>query len=206
MARIGVFGLMGSGKSTVCRWFRGWGASLVEGDALGWETLREPAVVRELGEAFGAAIRGEDGAVDRARLGSLVFADAEAMARLNAIVQPRLLARVRAALDAAARPGAKPGTAPAPAPVVLDAAMLTTWGLEPELDGVLEIRAPEAMRAERLVRARGFAPEEARRRVRGQRLPPVRGARRHWAIDNDGDEASLRRSAESVWKEIVALP
>jgi len=195
MPRVGIFGPMASGKSTVSRWFQEWGAELVDGDALGWEVLREPAIAAALGKAFGASVRSADGTVDRAALGAIVFRDASAMERLNAIVQPRLLERVREALRAE----------PA-GPLLLDAAMLTTWGLEPELDGVVEVRAGEAARAARLVAARGFDEARALERIRGQQLPPVRNPKRHWIIHNDGDLAALRRRAEAVWKEIAALP
>ena len=195
MPRVGVFGPMASGKSTVSRWFREWGAELVDGDALGWEVLREPQIVAALVEAFGASVRSGDGAIDRAALGRIVFRDAHAMERLNAIVQPRLLERVRDALQAKAA-----------GPLLLDAAMLTTWGLEPELDGVVEVRSGESARAARIVAARGFDAAQALERIRGQRLPPARNPKRHWIIRNDGDLAALRRQAEAVWKEIAALP
>jgi dephospho-CoA kinase len=193
MPRIGVFGLMASGKSSVSEWFREWGAALVDGDALGWEVLREPNVVRALAEAFGAGVLDASGAIDRGRLGRVVFTDQEAMRRLNQIVQPVLLKRVRADLASSKAEV-----------VVLDAAMLTTWGLEPELDGVLEIRSGEAIRAERLMNARGITRAESLERIRGQRLPAVAHAKRHWVLENDGDREALRRGAAAVWSEIGA--
>jgi dephospho-CoA kinase len=194
VARVGLFGLMGSGKSTVARWFREWGATVVDGDALGWDVLREPEIVAGLVSSFGEGIVGGDGAIDRSALGAIVFRDPLALARLNATVQPRLLARVREAL-----------ALPAAGPIILDAAMLTTWGLEPELDGVVEIVAPEPARIDRLRRARGYATDEAKARVQGQRLPPPRNSKRHWIIQNDGDLAAFRRGAESVWLDIAAI-
>ncbi|HEU4333169.1 MAG TPA: dephospho-CoA kinase [Candidatus Eisenbacteria bacterium] len=194
MPRIGVFGAMASGKSTVSKWFREWGAALVEGDALGWSVLAEPEIVAALRAEFGPGIVDAPGGVDRARLGRVVFAEPSAMDRLNALVQPRLRARVREALEVA-----PPGV------VVLDAAMLTTWGLEPELDGVVEVRAGESRRLERLRASRGFSEAEALERIRGQRLPPVRNAKRHWILHNDGGLAGLRRAAEELWREIASL-
>ena len=127
MLRIGVTGRMESGNSTVARRFETLGATRVEGEALGWETLRDPAVKTAIVVAFGASMIDEAGHVDRARLGPVVFRDEEAMRRLNEIIQPPLLVRVRDALAAA---GAGTGV------FVLDAALLSTWGIEAELDGV----------------------------------------------------------------------
>src|SRR5512147_2221203 len=86
---------MASGKSTVAGWFREWGAALVDGDALGWEVHREPGVAAAVAESFGPGVVTVEGAIDRAALGAVVFRDRAAMARLNAIVQPRLIERVR---------------------------------------------------------------------------------------------------------------
>jgi dephospho-CoA kinase len=116
------------------------------------------------------------------------------MDRLNAIVQPELLHRVREVLDSRGD-GVR----------VLDAAMLTTWALEPALDGVVEVIASEETRVRRVRAARGFTDQEARERIRGQRLPPVRGARRLWRLENEGDPADLERKADLIWEEIESM-
>lgn len=194
MVRIGVTGLMDSGKSTVARRFQERGASLVDGDALGWEALRLPEVRDAIAASIDRRIIDREGEVDRGRLGRIVFRDPVAMARLNGIVQPILIERVRGILGEAGE-GVR----------VVDAAMLTTWQLEPELDGVVEVAASEAARIRRLRSARGFGDEEARQRIRGQSLPPIRGARRQWRIENEGDRAELIRCADAVWDEIETL-
>lgn len=194
MVRIGVTGAMASGKSTLARRFRDRGADLVDGDALGWEVLRLPEVRVAISESFGADVMDRQGHVDRARLGAIVFADPDGMTRLNAIVQPKLLERVRAAMD-------EPGSGVR----VLDAAMLTTWRLEPTLDGVIEVVASDDERARRLRAARSYSDEEARGRIQGQKLPPVRGARRLWKVENGGDRSALLARADAIWDEIQSL-
>lgn len=194
MVRIGVTGLMGSGKSTVARRFQERGAELVDGDALGWEVLRNPDVRKAIAAAIDPGVLDREGQVDRAKLGRFVFKDPAAMDRLNQIVQPALLQRVKEVLDSRGA-GVR----------VLDAAMLTTWRLEPVLDGVIEVVASEDTRVRRLRAARGFSDAEARERVRGQRLPPVRAARREWRIENEGDRAELMRRADAIWEEIESM-
>lgn len=194
MLRIGVTGRMASGKSTVARRFEAKGAVRVDGDALGWETLRDPAVRSAIAADFGAEMMDDAGDVNRGRLGAVVFRNAAAMTRLNAIVQPRLLARVRAALDQAT------GSV-----VVLDAALISTWALESELDGVVEVSASPDVRARRLRDARGGSEAAVRERIEGQSLPPLGPTRAYWKIENDGDVAELTRRADLVWEEIMKL-
>ena len=195
MLRIGLTGLMASGKTDVARRFEERGARLVEGDALGWEILREPDVRDRLVALFGPSVLAADGSVDRRALGRIVFGDASEMSRLNALVQPRLVSRVREALE----------SAPGDGVIVLDAALLGAWSLAPEMDGVVEVTAPAETRIARLAAFKGFPQAEARERVEGQRLPPVRGARRMWRIENAGTRAELLERADEVWKEIERL-
>jgi dephospho-CoA kinase len=117
------------------------------------------------------------------------------MGRLNAIVQPPLLARVRDALASAQGDGV----------LVLDAALISTWGLESELDGVVEVVAAQAVRVERLRRARGSTEAEARERIAGQNLPPLGRTAAVWRIENNGDQAELMRRTDRTWDEILKL-
>ncbi len=201
MVRIGVTGLMASGKSTVARRFEERGAIRIDGDALGWEALRAPEVRSRIAEAFGRGVLTPEGEVDRSRLGAMVFRDRRAMERLNSIVQPPLRERVLQRL-AAVDEGRADAT---PAVVVLDAALISTWGLERELDGVVEVTASEPLRIARLQRARGGALDEAAGRVLGQSLPPLGPAARLWKIDNAEDEASLIAGADRIWNEIAHM-
>ena len=194
MVRIGVTGRMGSGKSTVARRFQEKGATLVDGDTLGWEVLRLPDVREAIAASMGPDVIDRGGQVDRARLGRVVFRDPGAMERLNGIVQPVLLRRVREVLEASGQ-----------GVLVLDAAVLPAWRLEPELDGVIEVVASEDTRVRRIRAARGFTDQEARERIQGQKLPPIRGARRQWRIENEGDRAELNRRADAIWEEIESL-
>ncbi len=195
MLRIGVTGLMASGKTDVATRFREHGARVVDGDALGWEVLRDPEIRERVGAQFGASVLAPDGSVDRRALGRIVFGDEAALERLNGLVQPALETRVRDALESATGDGV----------LVLDAALLGAWRLEPELDGVVLVLAPAEVRVARLAALKGFSAEEARERIEGQKVPPILGARRIWRIENTGARADLLRRADEIWVEIERL-
>ena len=90
MKLIGLTGGAGSGKSTVARMLRDLGAAIVDADEA-THAVYEPGTPAfdEIVEAFGRDYV-KDGRIDRARLGELVFRDADARRRLNAIVHPRV--------------------------------------------------------------------------------------------------------------------
>jgi len=194
MLRIGVTGPMASGKTDVTRRFEERGARVLSGDALGWEVLAEPSVRKEIGALFGNSVLLDDGTVDRRALGRIVFKNASEMDRLNALVQPVLESRVRLALDSTGGEGV----------LVLDAALRGAWNLAPELDGVVEVTAPPKTRIARL-QSQGFSEADARERVEGQRIPPVRDARRLWRIENNGTRAELLKRADEIWETIERL-
>src|SRR5438046_10148563 len=98
MLRIGVTGLMASGKTEVARRFEELGARIVEGDALGWEVLADPEVRRGIGAAFGPSVLSAAGSVDRRALGRIVSGDGSELERRNALGQPLLGRPVRVGL------------------------------------------------------------------------------------------------------------
>ncbi|HID89382.1 MAG TPA: dephospho-CoA kinase, partial [Anaerolineae bacterium] len=86
---IGLTGNIATGKSTVARMLADLGATVIDADKVAHEVMRAGTPVHAaIVEAFGPQIVGPDGEIDRARLGAIVFADPEALARLEQIVHP----------------------------------------------------------------------------------------------------------------------
>src|SRR5207247_10704565 len=132
---------------------------VVDADRMGHEITQHDAAVRAaLIDEYGAGVYRADGTLDRAQVAAKVFSDPAALARLNRLVHPHILERLRGAITAATREGFD-GT------LIVDAALLLDWGFERECDGVLAIVAPPALQLERLRAAHGWGEEEARRRL-----------------------------------------
>jgi dephospho-CoA kinase len=105
--RIGLTGGIGSGKSTVATLLASLGATIVDTDLIARQlTLPGGAAIGELASAFGAGSIDPQGALDRAQMRNLVFADASARQRLEAILHPLIgietERQARAAFDAPA--------------------------------------------------------------------------------------------------------
>jgi len=193
--RVGLTGNIASGKSAVAAAWQRLGAPIVDADLLARQAVAPGTLgLRAVRAAFGPDVVDAEGALDRAALRRLVFADAAARRRLEGIVHPEV-ARLRAEAEARlARAGAR---------IVVHAIpLLYEVGAEGTLDLVVLVDAPEAVRLERLLRDRALPEAEARAMIAAQQPAQAKRARADLVIDNDGTLAQLAAEAERAWAEI----
>jgi dephospho-CoA kinase len=192
--RVGLTGGVGAGKSAATRILAELGAVVIDADALAREVVEPgtPGLAAVVAE-FGPGVIGADGSLDRARLGSVVFADPVRRAALEAIVHP-LVRRRAAELEAAAPPGAL---------VVHDIPLLAETGQASSFDAVLVVDAPVEVQTERLVRERGWSHEEAASRIAAQASREERLAVATFVVDNTGTLEDLRRRVAEVFRELT---
>ncbi|MFF8509208.1 dephospho-CoA kinase [Streptomyces sp. NPDC015492] len=193
MLKVGLTGGIGAGKSEVSRLLVSYGAVLIDADRIAREVV-EPGTpgLAAVVEAFGDDVLTAEGTLDRPRLGSLVFSDADRLATLNAIVHPLVGAR-SAELEGQAAPGDV---------VVHDVPLLTENGLAPLYDLVVVVDASPETQLDRLVRLRGMAESEARARMSAQATRADRLAVADLVIDNDGPLDALEPQVRKVWDEL----
>ena len=193
---VGLTGGLGAGKSTVARALAQAGARVIEADRLGHEVLEDAAVRRELAAGFGADVLGADGRVRRDELGRRAFASPEALGRLNAIVHPRLLSRLRDEIETLAASGHR-------GLVVLEAALLVEWDLGSWCDVVVAVTSPLEQRRRRAQAALALADSEIDARLARQ-LPEeerVRYADR--VLANDGSVEVLAERAAALARSLA---
>jgi len=188
---IGVAGKYCAGKSTVTDILARDGYRVIDVDRLGHEALARRA--DDVRHTFGDEYIGADGAVDRRRLGGLVFRDREAMRRLEGIVHPEMVEMVRERLagnhgpasasrgGAGGRQGAAGGTQGGaggtqggaedhgPRGTVVNAALLFPMGLDALCDMVLWVEAPLPLRLKRARERDGLSVQDVLRRFWAQR-------------------------------------
>ncbi|MEV3991751.1 dephospho-CoA kinase [Streptomyces sp. NPDC049837] len=194
MLKVGLTGGIGAGKSEVSRLLSSYGAVIVDADKIAREVV-EPGTpgLAAIVAAFGPDILTPEGTLDRPRLGSIVFSDAERLATLNGIVHPLVGAR-SAELEAAAGPDAV---------VVHDVPLLTENGLAPLYDVVVVVDASPETQLDRLVRLRGMTESEARARMAAQATREERRAVADLIIDNDGPLEDLEPQVRKVWARLT---
>ncbi|MBQ7791905.1 MAG: dephospho-CoA kinase [Clostridia bacterium] len=98
---IGLYGRIGSGKSTLCNYLRTKGFFVIDGDKISREILMPGKCgLQAVVEAFGAEFLNADGTLNRKKLGDHVFSHKEALQQLNAITHPLITAEIKALIDA----------------------------------------------------------------------------------------------------------
>jgi dephospho-CoA kinase len=169
------------------------GAIVIDADAIAREVV-EPGTdgLAEVVEAFGPAVLLPDGRLDRPQLGEIVFSDPELRGKLNAIVHPRVGARM-AELERDAGPASI---------VVLDVPLIAESGLTDAYDLVVVVDAPPRIQIDRLVRRRGMTREQAEARMAAQASREQRLAIADIVIDNSGSLAELDRQVGDLWSEL----
>lgn len=193
---IGLTGGIGSGKSAVARLLAERGAAVVDADAAAHQVYRAgTAGWKEIVAAFGREILDAAGAISRRKLGALVFHDAAARDRLNAIVHPqvrRLLSEQVARLQ-------RRRVVVVEVPLLIEA-IRNAAGWRRMFDEIWVVTAPEAEVIER-VRERGRMSEATIRAVIAAQLTPEQ--RLPYAdvvIDNRGSMEQLRSRVAQLWR------
>ncbi|NLH98198.1 MAG: dephospho-CoA kinase [Chthonomonadales bacterium] len=194
MRLIGITGGVATGKSEVARLFAQRGAIVLSADAIAREATAPgspliEAIARDLGAQY---VR--DGVLDRAALAELVFRDPEARGRLEAIVHPVVLKRLRDAVEELRN------RTPKPEVVTVEVPLLYEVGIEGWFDEVVVVAAPQSEQLRRLQNRDGLAEEAALARIRAQMPIEEKMARADHVIVNDGTIGDLARSVEEIWQ------
>ena len=201
---VGITGNIGTGKSTVAGILADLGVHVVDADQVVHALYRDPdsLLVQAVAAEFGGGVLAEDGTLERAALGKVVFNDAAALGRLEKIVHPAVVAAVRQELD----------RTPLHVPCAIEAIKLIESDLVVMLDAVWIVVATPELQRDRL-RAKGMTPDEAQRRLdmqpsveakvtelrqkRGSSYPVTR-------IDNVGTLADLESTVRKLWSAMQA--
>jgi len=196
---IGVLGGIASGKSTVARALAGPQGVLLDADEAAHRILQSEEVRTLVRERHGEGVLEASGAVDRAALGEIVFADRDARKELEGWIHPRVRATLHGSLEAAAARGAPI--------VVLDVPLLLEHAEEHGLlelcDHLVFVHAPADARDQRAVRDRGWNPGEVARREAAQTPLTTKRTRADVVISNDGDLDSVTAQAKLALRELL---
>ena len=195
---IGVTGGVASGKSTVTRLFESLGVLVADADLAAREAVAAGSEgLAEVVRAFGPEVLAGDGCLDRAAMRERVFVDAAARAQLEAIIHPRVRARLQALCTAAAAPYAI-----AAIPLLAEGGGRAAY---PWLDRVLVVDVPVAVQLERLILRDGVDAPLAEAMIAAQATRAQRLAVADDVIVNDGPLEALGAHVEALDRRYRAL-
>ena len=186
---VGLTGGIGSGKSTVADLLVQRGATLVDTDAIA-HALTAPggAAMPVLQKAFGESLLRADGALDRVEMRRLVFTDASAKARLEAILHPMIRAESDRQCAAAQSPY-----------VVLAVPLLVESGIyRQRCDRILVVDCDEATQVARVIARSGMTEPEVRAIIAAQAARELRLAAADDVVDNSGAPETLPPMVEKL--------
>jgi dephospho-CoA kinase len=198
MKLIGLTGGAGTGKSTVAAMFLELGATIVDADEAS-HAVYEPGTpgFREVVEAFGDEYVRDDGRIDRAKLGELVFKNSDARKKLNAIVHPLVRQWMAERTAEAVEGGAEV--------VIQDVPLLFENGLQGLFSSTILVFADAETQLSRLTEERGLSLERARSMLASQMPIDEKRALADHIIDNGGTRDETRRQVEELWARVRSL-
>jgi len=198
MLKVGLTGGIASGKSTVASLLRDQDCMVLEMDPLGHELL-EPgqAAYDEVIREFGNSILGPGDAIDRSKLGAIVFADAAKRARLNQILHPRILDVVQKWFAALDRSGG-------PEFAVVEAALIVESGFHKSLDNLVVCWCRPEQQLERLIQ-RGLTREQAQLRISAQMPAEEKRQLADEVVDCSGTIEETERQVKNLVERLKQL-
>ena len=192
---IGLTGGIACGKSHLSRALGEAGAVIIDADRISYAlTARDGKALPQLRQTFGDGIF-RDGGLDRRALGELVFSDPEALARLDRLMHPLILAGIREELQAARDGGA--------AVIVLDAPLLYETGLDQWCDEVWCAWLPRTEQLGRLMARDGLSRKQALRRMASQMSAWQKRLKADRVIDTRGTMAESRQQVLRLYEEVL---
>lgn len=190
MKLCGLTGGAGMGKSTAARFFRERGAQIIDTDELARELVQPgQSALEEIQAEFGNGLIAVDGQLRRDELASIVFADAAARAKLEAILHPRIREKWLTQIETWRRENH-------PLAVVVIPLLFETRA-ESYFDKIVCVACSATAQRERLL-ARGWTPEQIQRRNAAQMPVEQKIARADFVLWTDGALAAQARQIERI--------
>ena len=197
---VGLTGGIGSGKSAVAERFAARGAAVVDTDAIAYRlTAPGGAGIAPIRAAFGDGVIAPDGALDRAAMRRLVFADPAARRRLEAILHP--LIRQASAEEVQRRLAG----AEFPYVVLVVPLLVESGGYRERVDRICVVDCPEEAQIARVMARSGMRCTEAQAILDAQASRAERLAAADDVIDNAADLAALDAQVDALHAKYLAL-
>lgn len=196
MLLVGLTGGVATGKSTVARMFKRFGAVVIDADQLARDMVQpDRPAWRAIVRSFGKGVLNPDRTMDRHALGVIVFHDKSKLRRLEQIIHPRV-AREQARL---ARQAARKDPR---AVVVYDVPLLFEAGITRRVDKIIVVTADQETQIARLKKRNGLSRSQALRRIRSQMPLARKIGRADVVLDGTRSRSFLRAQVRKLYRSL----
>lgn len=192
MIVVGLTGTVGTGKSTVARFFKELGAYVVDWDELAREVIRPHSEAwSEIVDYFGKHFLNEDSTINRRKLAKAVFSDKEKLEKLNQIVHPEVFREDERITEEIRRSDSD-------ALIIKDIPLLREVAPPISMDKIIVVSARAETQLRRL-EEKGMSREDARNRIKSQLPIEEKIKSADFVIDNDGSPEETKRQVEAIY-------
>lgn len=199
MLRVGLTGSIAVGKSFVSGVLTELGCHVIDSDELARKVVEPETVgLGRVVEAFGAGVLRDDGTLDRAALGAIVFGSEEKRRLLNSILHPLIMAEQDALLNSWEQEDPR-GVG------IVDAALLVESGGYRRFDKLIVVYCRPEVQLERLMRRNSLSREDALARIDAQLPQEEKLKHADFAVDTSGSFEETRARVEEVYEQLRRL-
>ncbi|MDD5136294.1 MAG: dephospho-CoA kinase [Candidatus Omnitrophica bacterium] len=193
MMVIGLTGSFGTGKSFVASVFRSLGAKVVDADSIAHKVIRRgsPAYSRIV-RLFGRDVLNSANEIDRKKLGEQAFRDAGLLGKLNRIVHPEVIRRIKRSIAEVSKKDV----------VVIDAPLLVEAGLDRCVDKLIVVKCSKRRQIERCQEKFCMEREGILRRIASQIPLKKKIKMADFVINNNQTRSRTKRQVQKVWEEM----
>lgn len=198
MVIIGITGSIGTGKSTIARLLKDKGAYVLNADQIAHQLLdSKTACFKGIVKAFGKEILAER-QIDRKKLAAIIFTDGDAKKKLEAIIHPRVIRKIKSEIKRIKRQEESEV-------VVLDVPLLFETGLDKAADHNIVVTAKRNVQIERAAEHLHLSKAEVNRRIRNQWSLRDKVALADEVIDNSGSINQTKKQVNRLWQKILKM-
>jgi dephospho-CoA kinase len=194
MLRIGLTGSIAVGRSFVCECFRELGCHVLDADKTSREVVAKGTdALEEIVKHFGGEVLLENGELDRKKMGSIVFADAEKRELLNSIIHPRVIESQNLWIE-------KQEADDPDGIAIIDAALMIESGGYQRFDKLIVVWCGPDIQLKRLMLRDSLSESDARARIAAQMSQDEKKKFADHLIDTSAGFDTTRRSVEELYK------
>lgn len=185
---IGLTGSFGSGKTTVAKIFRSFGAEVIDADEIAHRIIQPGSqIYKKIISVFGENILKNNKAIDRDKLARIVFHNKNLLKKINRIMHPEIIRMIKQRIKISKSKL-----------IILDAPLLIEAGLKNLVDKLIVVKADKRQQIERLIHKSSLKKPEILKRIKAQIPLRYKVRLADFVIDNSGIIKDTKRQAEQI--------